>query len=223
LGFVLLGAFARNRLGMQGAVMQMICHGLSTGGLFLIAGMLQDRLHTRDMGKMGGLWASMPRMGACAMFLAMASLGLPGLGNFVAEFLVLLGAYQASPVIAVIATAGLVPATLYSLWMIYRVFHGPVQVRENASDSAPATPVTAEATGVPVEASHATGDLRIGELAILLVLVATLLWLGLFPQAVLDTADQEPSAGARILQIEHTDRIPAAPNEVDSPLPGGSP
>jgi NADH-quinone oxidoreductase subunit M len=178
LGFVLLGVFARNRLGTQGAIMQMICHGLSTGALFLIAGMLQDRLGTRDMRRMGGLWADMPRMGGCAMFFAMASLGLPGLGNFVAEFLVLLGAFEANPAIAVIATAGLVLATLYSLWMVYRVFHG----------SPSAAPLRAEAGPAPAEGTLPPADLRVGELAILLVLVAALLWLGLLPQPVLDTA-----------------------------------
>ena len=168
LGFVLLGVFAGGALALQGVVMQMICHGLSTGALFVLAGMLQDRLGTRDMTKMGGLWASMPRMGGCAMFFAMASLGLPALGNFVGEFLVLLGAYQACPAIAIVAAGGLVIATAYSLWMIYLVFHG------ERSEQAAAAPAPA--------------DLRPGELAILGVLMAGLLWLGLWPQAVLDTA-----------------------------------
>jgi NADH-quinone oxidoreductase subunit M len=81
LGFVLLGIFVWNKLALQGAVMQMICHGLSTGALFIIVGELQDRIHTRDMRRMGGLWTVAPRMGAVAMFFAMASLGLPGLGT----------------------------------------------------------------------------------------------------------------------------------------------
>jgi NADH-quinone oxidoreductase subunit M len=191
LGFVLLGVFAGNTLALQGAVMQMICHGLSTGALFVIAGMLQDRLGTRDLRRMGGLWSAMPKMGGMTMFFAMASLGLPGLGNFVAEFLVLLGAYRANPAIAVIATCGLVLATLYSLWIIYLAFHGP---RAEADSGAPGA-ISGAAPGamlLPVRGEgHGAGklaDLRAGELAILGILAAMLLWLGLWPQAVLDTA-----------------------------------
>ena len=90
LGFVLLGIYAWNTLALQGAVIQMLAHGLSTGALFILVGALQERLHTRDMRQMGGLWASAPRIGAIGLFFAIASLGLPGLGNFVGEFLVLL-------------------------------------------------------------------------------------------------------------------------------------
>ncbi len=97
MGFVLLGVYAWNELALQGAVMQMVAHGFSTAALFMIAGSLQERLHTRDMREMGGLWQQMPRMGAVAMFFVLASLGLPGLGNFVAEFLVLLGLFQVRP------------------------------------------------------------------------------------------------------------------------------
>ena len=83
MGFVLLGIFAWNTLALQGVVLQLVCHALSTGALFILVGGLQDRIHTRDMGKMGGLWTVAPRMGGTAMFFALASLGLPGLGNFV--------------------------------------------------------------------------------------------------------------------------------------------
>ena len=103
MGFVLLGVFAWNPWALHGAVLEMLCHGLSTGGLFILAGALQERLHTRDLERMGGLWATVPRLGGVGMVLAMASLGLPGLGNFVAEFLVLLGAFQVSPTLTIIA------------------------------------------------------------------------------------------------------------------------
>jgi NADH-quinone oxidoreductase subunit M len=164
LGFVLLGVFAWNRLALQGAVMQMICHGISTGALFILAGVIQDRLGTRDMGRMGGLWAVAPRLGAVGMLFAMASLGLPGLGNFVAEFLILLGAYEVSLPITAVAAGGLVLATVYSLALIYRVFHG--EARE------------------PWRAP----DLSAREMAVFVVLIAAIVWLGLFPQPVLDTA-----------------------------------
>ncbi len=124
MGFVLLGVFAWNTLALQGAVMQIVCHGISTGALFMLVGALQERIHTREISRMGGLWASVPRMGAVGLFFAVASLGLPGLGNFVAEFLVLIGTYKTSITMAVLATAGLITATVYSLWMIHVTFFG---------------------------------------------------------------------------------------------------
>ncbi|OPZ85898.1 MAG: NADH-quinone oxidoreductase subunit M [bacterium ADurb.Bin429] len=162
LGFVLLAVFAMNLLALQGAVVQMIAHGFSTGALFVLAGILQERLHTRDLRRMGGLWTVMPRMGAMALFFAMASLGLPGLGNFVAEFLILLGAYRTNIPLAILATIGLVFATIYSLWLLQRAFFGPVAI----------------------EGSHP--DLRPRETLVFAVMVAALLWLGLFPQPVLN-------------------------------------
>jgi NADH-quinone oxidoreductase subunit M len=162
LGFVLLGLFAGGTLALQGAVMQMVCHGLSTGALFVLVGGLQDRLGTRDMDRLGGLSASVPRMSGVALFFVMASLGLPGLGNFIGEFLVLLGAYQVSVTLAVAATGGLVLATVYALWMMYRVFHG--RARE---------------TWKPA-------DLDARETVIFAALILALVVLGLYPQPVFD-------------------------------------
>ena len=124
MGFVLLGIFAWNTLALQGVILQLVCHALSTGALFILVGGLQDRIHTRDMDKMGGLWQVAPRMGGTAMFFAMASLGLPGLGNFVAEFLILVGVWQVSQWAAVLGAVGLVFATVYALWMMQRAFQG---------------------------------------------------------------------------------------------------
>jgi len=164
LGFVLLGVFDRNELGLQGAVMQMICHGFSTGALFILVGSLQERIHTRDMNRMGGLWSTAPTMGGIGLFFALASLGLPGLGNFVGEFLVLLGTYEKSVFITALAVVGLVLAAVYSLSMILRAFQGP----------------KAEDWRIP--------DLSIRETALMGVMTAILIWLGLFPQPVLNTA-----------------------------------
>jgi len=164
LGFVLLGVFAWNRLALQGSVMQMIAHGLSTGALFILVGALQDRLGTRVMGRMGGLWTVLPRLGGVAMFFVMASLGLPGLGNFVGEFLVLLGTWQVSMALAAVATGGLVAATIYAVWFMHQVFHGP-----------PREPWKPR-------------DLDLREMAMAVVLALVLVWLGLYPQPVLDTA-----------------------------------
>jgi NADH-quinone oxidoreductase subunit M len=164
MGFVLLGAFAGNMLALQGVVMQIVCHGISTGALFVLAGMLYERTHTRDISRMGGLWPVAPRLGAMALLFAMASLGLPGLGNFVGEFLVLLGAYQASVAITALAATGLVVATAYSLWLLQRVFFGP----NTAGWQLP--------------------DLNGREMALLAALAAAIIWLGLAPQPVLSAA-----------------------------------
>ena len=119
------------QLALQGAVMQMVAHGFSTAALFMIAGSLQERLHTRDMREMGGLWQNMPRMGAVAMFFVVASLGLPGLGNFVAEFLVLLGLFQVDRWLTVIAALGLITGAAYSLLLMQRSFQGePDETRQ---------------------------------------------------------------------------------------------
>ncbi len=164
MGYVLLGAFAMNALALQGTVLQIICHALSTGALFIIAGALQERLQTREMSVMGGLWEQVPRLGGAAMFFSLASLGLPGLGNFVAEFLVLLGAYQRSVALSALAAAGLIVSTIYSLQIIQRVFHGKR------------------------ERGWAPADLNAREVLVLAVLAAGLVWLGVYPQPVIRTA-----------------------------------
>ncbi|MCB1702671.1 MAG: NADH-quinone oxidoreductase subunit M [Halioglobus sp.] len=164
MGFVLLGLYAWNQLALQGAVMQMVAHGVSTAALFMLAGALQHRLHTRDMGRMGGLWHQAPRMGACAMFFAVASLGLPGLGNFVAEFLVLLGLFAVHPWLAAIAAVGLITAAIYSLWMMQQAFQGTPDKQRTMPDF----------------------DGR--EMTAMAAMMIALLWLGLYPQPVLDLA-----------------------------------
>jgi NADH-quinone oxidoreductase subunit M len=164
MGFVLLGIFAWNTLALQGVIMVMLAHGISTGALFILVGDLDERIHTRDLTRMGGLWSTVPRMGGAAMLFALASLGLPGLGNFVGEFLVLLGVYQVSVPAAALATLGFIISTVYSLWMIQRVFHGP----------------NTEGWKLP--------DLSGRELAIMLAMIAVIVWLGLYPQPVLSTS-----------------------------------
>ena len=164
LGFILLGVFSWNTLALQGVVIQMIAHGLSTGALFILVGSIQDRIHTRDMRSMGGFWQQAPRMGGSMMFFALASLGLPGLANFVGEFLIFLGAFRTYPVLTIIATVGVIFATVYALWMVFRTFQG-----------APA-------------AEKRLADLDLREIAVLGALGAALIWIGFFPQSVLNTA-----------------------------------
>jgi len=133
LGFVVLGLAAMNVQGMQGAVYQMLNHGVSTGGLFLIVGMLSDRRHTRLIAEFGGLKKVVPRLVAAFLLVTLASIGLPGLNGFVGEFLILLGAFTWNPRFAVPAAAGVVLSAVYMLWMFQRVNYGPVANEKNAA------------------------------------------------------------------------------------------
>ncbi|MGD8625831.1 MAG: NADH-quinone oxidoreductase subunit M [Anaerolineae bacterium] len=201
MGFVLLGIFAWNRLALQGAIVVMLSHGISTGALFFLVGGLYDRIKTRDVERMGGLWSAAPRMGGAALVFALASLGLPGLGNFVGEFLVLLGVYQVNVPLAILATLGLIAATVYALSMMQRVFFGKAEDRQ-------------------------LSDLDLREGAIMAVLIVLIVWLGLFPKTVLNTA--QPALEA--LQQAATHPHPAGLPPPDAPeigqthrVEGGSP
>ncbi len=162
MGFVLLGIFAFREMAMQGVVLQMVTHGISTGALFVLAGMLKERLHTRDIAQMGGLWTSMPAMGGVVLLFAMASLGLPVLGNFIAEFLILMGTFFVNVPLTVIATIGLVLSALYSLRMVQKVFLGPAATEKTFN------------------------DFSVREVIIMAALCISIVLLGLYPQPVID-------------------------------------
>lgn len=164
MGFILLGVFAFNEIAYQGVVMQMVCHGVTTGALFILVGLLYERLHTRDIARMGGLWTAAPHFGAVLIFFIMASVGLPGLGNFVGEFLTLLGAFQTLPVATAIAALGLILGAAYSLRLVRLTLHGP-----NTQN-------------------WSIADLNGRETAILAVLGIAIIWLGVHPQPVIDAA-----------------------------------
>ncbi|MFB3925415.1 MAG: NADH-quinone oxidoreductase subunit M [Syntrophales bacterium] len=164
MGFVLLGIYAWNEVALQGAIMQMLCHGISTGALFILVGSLQERINTRSLDRMGGLWSTAPRMGGAGLFFALASLGLPGLGNFVGEFLILLGTYPVSPPMAAAAALGLVTSTIYSVWLVQRTFFG-----ENT-----------EKWKFP--------DLGKRETTVMAALIGVIVWLGIYPQPAITTA-----------------------------------
>jgi len=163
MGFIILGVFAFNEMAYHGVVMQMIAHGVTTGALFIIVGQMQERLHTRNLDKMGGLWEQAPAMGTMGLIFAMASLGLPGLGNFIAEFLTLAGTFKTNMPIACVASAGLIAATIYSLKIVQKIFYG-----EKTNDSK-------------------IKDLSSRELIILCSMVVVIFYLGLFPQKIFDT------------------------------------
>jgi NADH-quinone oxidoreductase subunit M len=163
MGFVLLGIFAGNLVSLSGAVVQMVAHGVSTGALFIIVGMIQERVHTRDMDRMQGYWSLMPRLSGVGLVFALASLGLPGFGNFVAEFMVLLGTFRVSGLITAVAAGGLVLAAIYSLWIVQRVFHGEARSGQSLL------------------------DLTLREAGMMASMIAVIIWLGLYPRPVLKT------------------------------------
>jgi NADH-quinone oxidoreductase subunit M len=178
LGFVVLGIAAMNVQGMQGAVYQMLAHGVSTGGLFLIVGMLSDRRHTRLISEFGGLKHVMPRLTAAFLIITLASIGLPGLNGFVGEFLIMLGAFRWDWRYAVGAGLGVILSAVYMLWMFQRVYYGPVTHAEN--------------TTLP--------DLTPREWAAVVPLVAMSLFMGVFPNVFL--APMEPSVTRVVERVQ---------------------
>ena len=170
MGFVLLGIFALNPIALQGVVVQMVSHGISTGALFVLAGALNERLHSRDLQAMGGLWESMPVLSGVGLFFVMASAGMPGLGDFAGEFLVLLGTYRTAPLLSTLAAIGMVTGACYALRLAQKTFLGPNLHRSQFPDA------------------------RWNEWAIAAPMMLCLLWLGLYPQPVLDLI--QPSAPA---------------------------
>jgi NADH-quinone oxidoreductase subunit M len=180
LGFVVLGICAMNTQGVQGAIYQMLAHGISTGGLFLIVGMLSDRRHTRLISEFGGLKAVVPRLTAAFMIITLASIGLPGLNGFVGEFLIMLGAFRWDPRFVVAAGVGVILSAVYMLWMFQRVFFGTVDRRENA----------------------ALPDLQAREWASALPLCAMALVMGIFPTLFL--RPMEASVDALVERVQAT-------------------
>jgi NADH-quinone oxidoreductase subunit M len=163
LGFVVLGICAMNAQGVQGGVYQMLNHGVSTGGLFLIVGMLSDRRHTRLISEYGGLKGVMPHLVAVFFIITLSSIGLPGLNGFVGEFLILLGAYRVDPKMAAFAASGVILSATYMLWMFQRVNYGEVTNQKNAS----------------------LADLRPREWAALVPIVAMAILMGVLPNLFL--------------------------------------
>jgi NADH-quinone oxidoreductase subunit M len=131
LGFVMLGMFALTMQGVSGSILQMINHGISTGALFLLVGMIYERRHTRLIADFGGLAHVMPVFTAIFVIVTLSSIGLPGTNGFVGEFLILLGTFKTNTTYAVIGTFGIVLAAVYMLWMVQRVFYGTLDKDEN--------------------------------------------------------------------------------------------
>jgi len=163
LGFVMLGLFAINLQGIEGGILQMINHGISTGALFLVVGMIYERRHTRDMDAFGGLWKVMPVYAVLTLIITLSSMGLPGLNGFVGEFTILLGAFGSkvlnSPWFAALAAIGIILAAVYLLYMFQKLFLGPVDKEEN----------------------RVLLDMNPREIVTLVPLLILIFWIGLYP------------------------------------------
>ncbi len=185
LGFVVLGIFAVNEEGMQGSVIQMINHGLSTGGLFLLVGMIYDRRHTRMIKDFGGLAKQMPVYATLFMIVMLSSVGLPGLNGFVGEFLILLGAFKSdllgSYAYAILGATGVIFAAVYLLWSYQRVFFGKLDNPENQK----------------------LLDLSRREIAVLVPVIVFIVWIGFFPNTFLE---KSAASSKQVIQMVQSAR-----------------
>jgi len=180
LGFVMLGMFALSPLGLEGSVLQMINHGLSTGGLFLIVGLIYERRHTKEIAQFGGLAHVMPVYATFTLIIFLASMGLPLLNGFIGEFMILQAAFAANRVWAYWAVSGVVLGAAYLLWLYQRVFWGKVTHEEN---------------------NHLV-DLNRRELATLVPLVVLCFWIGVYPKPFLEFLHGPAARLAGLIQPE---------------------
>ncbi len=177
LGFVMLGLFALNTQAVQGAIYQMLNHGLSTGALFLLVGVIYERRHTRMIAEFGGITKVMPVYAAIFMFVTLSSIGLPALNGFVGEFLILLGAFKANALWAVLAATGVVLGAIYMLWMYQRVFFGPIKHAANET----------------------LKDLNLREIVVFVPLIVMIIFMGVYPKPFLSR--MEPAVDKFISQV----------------------
>src|SRR5205085_1262721 len=163
LGFCVLGIFAMNQASIEGSILQMVNHGLSTGALFLLVGVVYERRHTRLLADYGGIARTMPLYTTLFVIAMLSSVGLPGLNGFVGEFLILSGTFKPHPAFAIIAATGVILAAIYLLWLVQRVFFGPITHDENRS--------------IP--------DIAWNEVAAMVPLVVLMVWIGVHPNTFL--------------------------------------
>ena len=199
LGFIVLGTFALTSGGLQGAVIQNVNHGLTTGALFLLVGMIYERRHTKQISEFGGLQKVMPIYAGFFLFMIFASIGLPGLNGFVGEFLVLIGSYTTLPVLAIIAAAGVILAAIYLLWAYERVFTGIPEKEENL----------------------ALTDLSAREVSLLAPLAVLVLVLGLYPNVLLDKIAPSTESVLDYIEASTGYQVPAPGRLADVFVAGG--
>jgi NADH-quinone oxidoreductase subunit M len=164
LGFCVLGIFAMNQASIEGSILQMINHGLSTGALFLLVGVIYERRHTRLLADYGGIARTMPLYATLFIVSVLSSVGLPGLNGFVGEFLILAGSFQAAPVAAIIAATGVILAAIYLLWLVQKVFFGPITNEENRN----------------------VKPIAWNEVAAMIPLIVLMVWIGVYPRTFLE-------------------------------------
>jgi len=176
LGFVFVGIFSLSQLAIQGAVLQMISHGVATSGLFITAAFIEERLATRNLDRMGGLFAVVPRLGGAGIVFALIALGVPGSGNFISEILIVVGTFKANVVIAILAATGLVFSVIYALHVIQKSFHGPLLADGSATD--------AEGAGAATDGTVAAAltDISLGQTLMALLMILVVFWIGIYPQ-----------------------------------------
>ena len=183
LGFVMVGMFVFNEQGLHGAILQMINHGLSTGALFLLVGMIYERRHTRMISEFGGIAKQMPLFFFFFLIVLLSSIGLPLLNGFVGEFLILLGAFRAKAWIAIVAATGVIWGAVYMLWMFQRVMFGPLDKEENKN----------------------LQDLDRREIAILVPIILAMFWIGIYSNSFLRKMDIAVQQSLK--QAKQTERI----------------
>ncbi len=199
LGFVVLGICAMNMNGLQGAVYQMVAHGVSTGGLFLMVGMLSDRRHTRLIAEYGGLKGVVPRLTAAFLVITLASIGLPSLNGFIGEFLVLLGTFRWEPRFAVFAATGVILSAVYMLWMVQRVYYGEVTNPKN----------------------ERLADLSVREWVVILPVLALAILMGVLPSIFLQPTAASLEKVVQRMEQFRTRNVERVVTPADPTLPAG--
>ena len=201
MGFVVLGIFALTVQGIQGAMIVMLSHGLSTGAMFLLLGMLYERRHSRLIADFGGLAAVAPMFGTAFVFTALASIGLPGTSGFVGEFLALLGTFETHPWVALIGATGVIFAAYYMLPMVQRIWFNRLDRPEN----------------------EAIADLSPREIVVLAPLIAGMLWMGVYPKPFLERSETAVTALIEVVDSQSAvpGRLSAGPDETPDGMPAG--
>jgi NADH-quinone oxidoreductase subunit M len=189
LGFVMLGLFAFNLQGIEGSILQMVNHGISTGALFILVGMLYERRHVRDIESFGGLVHVMPVYTVFFLIATLSSIGLPLMNGFIGEFLILLGAFGHSPWAGAVAASGVVLSAVYMLWMFRRVFFGPIRH----------------------EVNKALEDLSLREQLVAVSLVIPMLWIGIYPATFLVPMERSVTAWIETMEARASRTATAGP------------
>jgi NADH-quinone oxidoreductase subunit M len=189
LGYVMLGIFAFNMQGLEGGIYQMLNHGISTGGLFLVVGMIYERRHTRMIADFGGLSKVMPKLAVFFMIITLSSIALPGTNGFVGEFLILLGAFRSNITYGVLATSGVILGAVYMLWMFQRVMFGQITKEEN----------------------RGLKDVTKRETVILCAIVFFIFFMGLYSQAFFRKMDATAAGYLQNMQTKIASTHPAGP------------